>query len=135
VKTHRTQAWLWLVVALQVAIPAAYYVRADDRDDERFAWRMFSGVRMRSCSVRVFELKAGARPQQVPLSRSLHSSWIHALERGRRRVMERFLATRCGGHVERAVLERRCDEVEATSVVERWVYDCARHQLRLHEGR
>lgn len=100
--------WLWLLVALQVAIPASYYLRAD-RDDERFAWRMFSAVRLRRCEVRAHDVKRGER-HQVELPRVLHASWIRSLERGRASVIERFLAARCAAGADEAQLERSCRE-------------------------
>ena len=81
---QRAYGLLWLVVALQLAIPASYYFRSE-RDDERFAWRMFSAVRVKRCEV---ELRArhGESWEEVDLDRLLHASWQTALERGRKRV-------------------------------------------------
>jgi hypothetical protein len=104
----RPALWLWLLVALQVAIPASYYLRVD-RDDERFAWRMFSAVRMRRCEVSAYDVRGSSRlPVDIP--GVLHASWIRSLERGRAKVIDRFLATRCTAGAEEAQLERRCRE-------------------------
>src|SRR5689334_3405160 len=47
VRLRPSLSWLWLLVAVQVAIPASYYLVREDADDERFAWRMFSAVRLK----------------------------------------------------------------------------------------
>jgi hypothetical protein len=103
----RFYGWLWLVVALQVAIPASYYVRAD-RDDERFAWRMFSAVRVKRCDIELREQRAGAWTE-VDMTPILHASWRNALKRGRQRVIEHLLEVRCEQPGREAVeLVRRC---------------------------
>jgi hypothetical protein len=104
-------AWLWLLVAIQIAIPASYYLRDANRDDERFAWRMFSGIRLKRCTVAAREERQGERAL-VPLRGVLHSSWIHALERGRRRVIEQFMLDRCERGAVTVTLERRCQSVQ-----------------------
>jgi hypothetical protein len=110
----RPAVWLWLLVALQVAIPASYYLR-QDRDDERFAWRMFSAIRLRRCEVAAFDVRGPSR-RRVDLTHVLHASWIRSLERGRASVIDRFLATRCGSDVEEAQLERRCREPSGSAM-------------------
>jgi hypothetical protein len=128
----RSYAWLWLLVAVQVAIPASYYLRSSDLEDERFAWRMFSDVRLMRCRVRASVLGPHGRTD-LSLGRTLHSSWIHGLERGRRRVIERYLSSRCAPAVQAAVLDRSCADVRATRVPrERYIYDCSQGTLRLH---
>ena len=103
----RFYGWLWLAVALQVAIPASYYFRTD-RDDERFSWRMFSAVRVKRCDVDLREQQAGAW-DEVDLAPLLHASWRNALKRGRARVIEHLLEVRCEQPGREAVeLVRRC---------------------------
>jgi hypothetical protein len=124
-------AWLWLLVGLQVAVPASYYLVRDDRDDERFAWRMFSSVRLKHCDVRVIDRIADGTLRPVDLPRSLHASWIRSLERGRSRVIERFLATRCQApSAIGAVLERRCQGASGQPLPdEQYHYECGTRQL------
>lgn len=119
-------AWLWLLVGLQIAIPASYYLVRDDRDDERFAWRMFSSVRLRHCEVSVVERDASGTLRAVDLPSSLHASWIRSLERGRSHVIERFLATRCRStSVAGAALERHCQGASGQPLPERhYRYEC-----------
>lgn len=83
-------AWL----AAQLAIPLGYYVDPDPMD-ERFAWRMFSPVRMVRCSVRVEEAPDGVR-RPVRLSQELHTVWINLLKRGRPAVVQQLARQRCG---------------------------------------
>ncbi|MFT3923535.1 MAG: hypothetical protein QM778_13460 [Myxococcales bacterium] len=131
----RRYAWWWLVVALQIAIPASYYLRSANLDDERFAWRMFSGVRLKHCSVSAREHGEQLRNRSVPLRGALHGSWVHAIERGRERVIERFLSSRCSPSVSQVTLERRCEGVDDSRIYEREVYEyaCASQVLRQQE--
>jgi len=114
-------------VAVQIAIPASYYLGHGGRDDERFAWRMFSAVRLRRCSVDAFDGELGQGPPQIDVSRVVHASWSGSLARGRGRVIERFLATRCGmPGVRTASLTRRCTAPSGSRLpVHRYHYDCA----------
>jgi hypothetical protein len=92
----------WLV--WQVATPLSYYL-GDNVDDERFAWRMFSGVWLlqKSCTASVFEVRsqegaAGPGIQKVNLERELQSTWVSQLrKKSRPLVVEKFLRTRCEG--------------------------------------
>ncbi len=125
-------ALLWLVVALQVAIPASYYLRDSDLDDESFAWRMFSNVRLRRCEVTASIQSADGSVRTTPLRGHLHSSWIHSIERGRGRVVERFLASRCEAGVAETQLLRRCRGVgQETPSAQRYTFDCKQETLRL----
>lgn len=85
---------LWVLVML--AIPLGYYLPGADLYDERFAWRMFSGVRVQSCELRVSEVRGGERP--IPLAEVLPAPWIELLKRNRPAVVERFLRWRCEQH-------------------------------------
>ena len=73
-------------VALQVGLPAAYYV-GDDPFDERFAWRMFSPVRLARCTVEAFDATDGSLAP-IRLSRELHVVWINLLKRARPAVID-----------------------------------------------
>ena len=93
----RTYGWLWLLVAVQVAIPASYYLR-DDRDDERFAWRMFSPMRMVQCEPR---FAIDDRP--LALAGVFHEAWIELARRGRFVVIEAMAARLCAEHRQASV--------------------------------
>jgi hypothetical protein len=123
-------ALLWLVLLVQLAIPASYYLWRIDREDERFAWRMFSSLRFRSCRVQVTEQVDG-QERPLPLAPVLHASWIGTLRRGRGRVIERFLKGRCAqAGVDAATLVRTCREVDEHALpVQRFVYVCESGRL------
>src|SRR5687768_13667023 len=82
---------IWVV--LMLAIPLRYYV-GGDRYDERFAWRMFSAVRVQRCQVRVSEEREGIE-RNIALMEVLPAPWTALLERNRASVIERFLRWRC----------------------------------------
>jgi hypothetical protein len=95
---------------VQVALPLAYYAGLRAPSDERFAWRMFSAVRLDRCKATVtVEGAAPAAPRALPLDRVLQHGWVNQLERGQPRVVEGALARACvePGAVS-ATLERRC---------------------------
>jgi hypothetical protein len=128
----RVLRWLWLLVVLQVAVPASYYLLRDDRDDERFAWRMFSSVRLTRCAIAAFDEADGApRRVAVDLPKVLHAGWLRSLERGRARVIEHFLASRCRApQVAYGVLERRCQTPSGKALPPAsYRYDCRRRAL------
>jgi hypothetical protein len=70
-------------LALQLLLPLDYYFWRIDRHDERWAWRMFSPIRMVTCSV---EFRVDGQP--VTLGRDFHVAWIQTAQRGRRMVVE-----------------------------------------------
>jgi len=84
-------------LALQVATPLHYYV-SDQRDDERFSWRMFSSVRVRDCRVTVTEF-TNDEPQtygrEVAVERDVQITWLRLLERRRAAVIDAYLQRRC----------------------------------------
>jgi hypothetical protein len=91
---------------------------------------MFSGVRMKRCNVRVVRSYSDRPPAPVMLERTLHSSWINALKRGRRAVITRYLAQQCDRNAAAVELERDCDGVKgAASSHETYRFDCAAQQL------
>jgi hypothetical protein len=77
-------------LALQLLLPLHYYLVRRDEHDERFAWRMFSSVRMTTCEV---ELKVGN--DTVALTREFHDAWIALAQRGRRSVVEAMAQRLC----------------------------------------
>jgi hypothetical protein len=99
-------------LAWQVALPLRYYL-AGTRQDERFAWRIFSAsaIAPYHCDVRVEEFAAGDRTgHPVDLSRTLHDAWTAALRQGQDAVVDRVLDARCraGSAVEAVEFSRLC---------------------------
>jgi hypothetical protein len=96
-------AWL----AVQLTVPLLYYAARRDPHDERFAWRMFSPMRMVKCDPR-FTVD-GAR---VELGKYFHEAWIELAGRGRFGVIDAMGARLCaqlpGQHVQ---LDLTCKDV------------------------
>lgn len=121
--------WLWLLVAFQVLVPASYYVRGE-RSDERFAWRMFSAVRVERCKVRASVFDAGGERERIELEHTLHSGWITGLERGRKRVIERFLSRLCTDRAsQESELKRSCEDAVGGRRLERFRMQCASQRM------
>lgn len=120
-------ALLWALVALQMAIPSAYYFGRGDPEDERFAWRMFSAIRFRHCEVTAFE-RTGEEREPIHLPHALHASWLGSMRRGRQAVIEKFARGRCVRPGVREVLvERACvDAAEVALPNKVYLYDCQR---------
>jgi len=80
-------------VLSQLLIPLRYYVGARDPHDERFAWRMFSPMRMAHCEPRV---TLDGKP--LNLATQFHEAWIEIARRGRFVVLEKMGADLCKAH-------------------------------------
>ncbi len=93
--TARRKALRIIVAALafQLVVPLTYYMRSDPYD-ERFAWRMFSAVRLHRCQTTATET-VGEVEQSIALSRVIHRAWVNHLSRNRRDVVHAFLHRRC----------------------------------------
>lgn len=90
-----------VIIALLLAAaggPLRYYL-GDDPYDERFAWRMFSGVRLQRCQIRVVETVAepggGLAERTVDPGETVHPTFENLLRRFRRPVVQAFLDARC----------------------------------------
>ena len=96
-KTSKSRLWQHFLVAAflvaQIGMPLSYYV-GDDIYDERFAWRMFSPIRMVKCQVAISEGPTG-KPKPLKLSRELALPWTNWMKRGHRRVLTAFAKQRC----------------------------------------
>jgi hypothetical protein len=79
------------IVASQLAIPIHYYVNHRDPHDERFAWRMFSPMRMTKCTAAWTKDGTALDPM-----REFHEAWNELAERGRFTVIEAMGAQLCG---------------------------------------
>ncbi|MCB9538904.1 MAG: hypothetical protein H6704_21940 [Myxococcales bacterium] len=80
-------------VALQIALPLSYYL-GDDPYDERFAWRMFSPVRLARCTLQAFDETDGVR-RPMRLGEDLHVVWINLMKRARRQVIDHWAFDWC----------------------------------------
>jgi hypothetical protein len=96
---------VWL--AVQLALPAWYYVGDRDPHDERFAWRMFSPTRMVTCNIEFYEGNART-PNPERVQRELHVAWRAYLQRGRLTIARRYM-------------EKTCQSLREQGVAEPWV--------------
>jgi hypothetical protein len=86
-------AAITVFVVIQLLLPLHYYVARRDRHDERFAWRMFSPMRMTRCEPKVI---LDGKP--FDLGSEFHEAWIKTAERGRFSVIEAMGARMCETH-------------------------------------
>ena len=92
--TRSWQGWLILiVVTTQLLLPLRYYLARRDPHDERFAWRMFSPMRMSRCTP-TFMLD----DKPLAISQEFHEAWIEIASRGRFVVIEAMAARLCNEH-------------------------------------
>ncbi len=92
----------------QLALPLRYYVAHRDPHDERFAWRMFSPMRLAHCAPH-FEVDNKA----VNLGALFHEAWIELAKRGRFVVVEAMAARLCEQHPgARVVVSLDCTYVD-----------------------
>jgi hypothetical protein len=80
-------------VLSQLLLPLHYYLGRRDPHDERFAWRMFSPMRMTKCTP---QFAIDGKP--VSLAREFHEAWLALAERGRFVVVEAMGAKLCHDH-------------------------------------
>ena len=81
-----------LFVVVQLLLPLLYFTRKDPHD-ERFAWRMFSPMRMAHCTP-----TATIDDAPFNLGRAFHEAWLELAQRGRFRVIEAMGARLCQEH-------------------------------------
>ncbi|MDX2092677.1 MAG: hypothetical protein SFX73_32730 [Kofleriaceae bacterium] len=74
----------------QLLLPLTYYLGRKDPHDERFAWRMFSPMRMARC-----EPTITLNGAPFPLGSEFHEAWISIAQRGRFNVLEAMGARLC----------------------------------------
>lgn len=83
---------------VQLHLPLRYYLSHRDPHDERFAWRMFSPIRMAQCKPNV---TIGDEP--AALNREFHEAWIEIAKRGRFVVVEAMGAKLCAKYLGKEV--------------------------------
>lgn len=94
---QRSEAWGYRTLALfllfQAFAPLHYYL-GEHPWDERFAWRMYSAVRVARCQLQSFETHGGER-EQTRISEHIHVAYASNIQRNRPRVAEAYLRWRC----------------------------------------
>jgi len=92
-----TRTWrgrfIIVFVLAQLVLPLRYYVAHRDPHDERFAWRMFSPMRMAQCAPK---FKLDGKP--LDLRTEFHEAWIEIAARGRFVVIEAMGKKLCDAH-------------------------------------
>ena len=102
----------WL--AVQLTLPLLYYVARRDPHDERFAWRMFSPMRMIQC-----DPKFVLDDKPIDLTPEFHEGWIDLAKRARFSILESMGARLCGEHPgKRIELQMTCTQLGGA--VEKW---------------
>lgn len=118
--TRARASWaLGLFALVSIAIPLRYYL-GDDLYDERFAWRMFSRVRVQECAAEVTEdglplVVLGRDPSAPGI---LPAPWHSLLQRNRPAVVNGFLRWRCEAEGERETVRvtTRCRDTSAADL-------------------
>ena len=88
-----TGRFILAFVAVQLLLPLRYYVAHRDPHDERFAWRMFSPMRMSGCNP---TFAVDGKP--LDLGKTFHEAWIELAKRGRFVIVEDMAAHVCADH-------------------------------------
>ncbi|MAQ17288.1 MAG: hypothetical protein CMN30_21140 [Sandaracinus sp.] len=104
-RRRRIRRLIAAFVVFQLVVPLTYYLRAD-RYDERFAWRMFSAVRLHSCQPVASEEVDGDE-ERIELGQVIHQAWINTMARNREDVIRAFLERRCEGDDEQDAADDR----------------------------
>ena len=86
-------------VLVQLLLPLRYYIGHRDKHDERFAWRMFSPIRMVSCTPRFTVGGTVIEPRN-----EFHEAWQKIAERGRFVVIEAMGRELCTRYPKSAVV-------------------------------
>lgn len=82
-----------IILVSQLVLPVSYYV-SDRTFDERFAWRMFSPIRVTNCSVSWFEGPGGVGTPIRP-GTEIAAPWISLMRRAREPVIVAYARYRC----------------------------------------
>jgi hypothetical protein len=77
-------------LVIQLLAPLTYYLARRDPHDERYAWRMFSPMRMAQCKV---DFSVDGQP--LNLYSKFHEAWIEIAQRGRFVVIEEMAEKLC----------------------------------------
>ena len=91
--------FIFAFVLVQLLLPLHYYVGRRDPHDERFAWRMFSPMRMVHCRP-----SFSVDGQPLDLYSHFHEAWIELAQRGRFVVIEDMARHVCEQHPDSSVV-------------------------------
>jgi hypothetical protein len=108
-------------IAVQAIVPASYYVLREDKHDERFAWRMFSPMRMLRCHPadadtdreRLNPPRFLIDGEPASLGGTFHEGWVEIAKRGRIVVLEAMGQKLCELHPGKTVvLDMACTTID-----------------------
>jgi hypothetical protein len=107
----------WLIggfLAIQLLAPLHYYLLRDDKNDERFAWRMFSPTRGLTCDPDFF-----VDGRDIGKGAPFHEAWWKIAGRGRVVVLEAMGRKLCRDNPDRTVrLKVTCTTIDKKKHVE-----------------
>ena len=96
-------------VLAQLLIPLHYYIGHRDPHDERFAWRMFSPIRMAQCAP---QFKVAGKV--IDPRGEFHEAWMAMAQRGRFVVIEAMGRELCTRYHKPVVVEVSCMYLDQT---------------------
>lgn len=121
-----TTAFILGFLALQIALPVSYYL-GDERFDERFAWRMFSSVRMTDCQLKARRAAGPNRFEEVQVYRDIQIAWANLIKRNRDEVARAYLERRCNrGESPQVELRTVCRSPDGERTRHTWRARCER---------
>ena len=123
-----------LLLAVQLLLPLTYYTVRGAPYDERFAWRMFSAIRLHRCTSEAVEIDVdGSASAPLELRGLVHVGWVSLMRRNRQDVIEAFLRRRCEEAGVAAVrLENFCESSAGEALApQRYVRHCASGEVEL----
>lgn len=101
--SRRTSIVIHVILAALLLTPLHYYLYNTDKRDERFAWRMFSPVRVESCGTQFF---VGVDPKPIKTSSKFHNAWAGIAQRGWQQAISVMTQRLCDDNPETPVRVR-----------------------------
>ena len=109
---RRVHLFIALYLCAQIALPLSYYTCRNDKNDERFAWRMFSATRAIKCNP-TFSVDG----RRYDVRRTFHVAWRRLAKRGRHAVVLAMAAKLCSDHPGKKVMvEMTCMALDRSEV-------------------
>ena len=124
-KNQWTLFFIGMILLWQIFLPIKYYAQKNS-DDERFAWRMFSVVRLNSCNISVKKKSFGFW-EEINLTKTIHKAWENSLIRNRpERLKQKFFLFLCQNkEVQELTLLRSCYSPTGSPLPkQKWQYNC-----------
>lgn len=121
---RRSTVFIVVFLAVQIALPVSYYL-GDDVWDERFAWRMFSHIRMSSCKTQAVGVREDSRQQRIRIWRDVQIAWRNLVKRNRDAVIRGFVRRQCQqGEWAQVKVRNFCQKPDKEGSRHVWTADC-----------